>query len=137
MFSLSQILCLLFGICRAIALVVTILEDPRDREPWILLFHDALILGKKLKELFICPNQLSAASIKKVQDTPIQFNASLSHSTSWKFPWGCMALFHTCILGCQQMMRVRGTMLVNVNQWNSWIYLSNEGTLGARILLAG
>ena len=40
-----------------IATVVTVWEDPRNGEIWILVVHDALYFGNKLKESLLCPNQ--------------------------------------------------------------------------------
>jgi hypothetical protein len=45
----------------------------------MLVFHEALYFGNKLKELLLCPNQMRAAGAK-INDTPIQFDQSSSHS---------------------------------------------------------
>jgi hypothetical protein len=62
-----------------IATVVTVWEDPKNGEAWMIVIHEALFFGSKLKESLMCPNQLRAAGIK-VQDAPKQFDASSSHS---------------------------------------------------------
>jgi hypothetical protein len=43
------------------------------------VFHEALYFGAQLKESLLCPNQMRAAGIM-IDDAPIQFDASSSHS---------------------------------------------------------
>ena len=62
-----------------IATVVTVWENPTNGEAWMLVIHEALYFGPKLKESLLCPNQLRAAGII-VEDAPKQFDASSSHS---------------------------------------------------------
>ena len=62
-----------------IATVVTVWEDPKNGQAWMLVIHEALFFGSKLKESLLCPNQLRAAG-NIVQDAPRQFDASSSHS---------------------------------------------------------
>jgi hypothetical protein len=44
-----------------IATVVMIWENPKNGELWMLIIHEALYFGNKLKESLLCPNQLRAA----------------------------------------------------------------------------
>lgn len=62
-----------------IATVLTIWESPKTGEPWMLVIHEALYFGDQLKDSLLCPNQLRAAG-NLVQDAPIQFDATSSHS---------------------------------------------------------
>ena len=62
-----------------IATVLTMWESPTTGEPWILVIHEALYFGDRLKESLLCPNQVRAAG-NVVQDTPIQFDTSPTHS---------------------------------------------------------
>lgn len=62
-----------------IATVVTVWEDPKSGELWLLIIHDALYFGATLRELLLCPNQLRAHGIM-VEDTPVQFDPSSLHS---------------------------------------------------------
>ena len=64
-----------------IATVITIWENPANGEQWILVIHEALYFGTKLKDSLLCPNQLRAAGVQ-VKDAPIQFDAASSHSVS-------------------------------------------------------
>jgi hypothetical protein len=45
----------------------------------MLVIHEALYFGDRLKESLLCPNQLRAAGIL-VQDSPIQFDSKSTHS---------------------------------------------------------
>jgi hypothetical protein len=49
----------------------------------MLVFHEALYFGSKLKELLLCPNQMRDAGIK-IKDVPMQFDAASSHSIKFK-----------------------------------------------------
>jgi hypothetical protein len=62
-----------------IATVLTMWESPMTGEPWMLVIHEALYFGDRLKESLLCPNQVRAAG-NVVQDTPIQFDRSSTHS---------------------------------------------------------
>lgn len=62
-----------------IATVATVWENPKNRELWMLVFHEALYFGSKLKESLLCPNQMRAAGVK-IDEAPIQFNPSSTHS---------------------------------------------------------
>ena len=64
-----------------IATVITIWENPANGEQWILVIHEALYFGTKLKDSLLCPNQLRAAGVQ-VKDAPIQFDAASPHSVS-------------------------------------------------------
>jgi hypothetical protein len=44
----------------------------------MLVFHEALYFGSKLKESLLCPNQMRAAGIK-IDEAPIQFDPSSTH----------------------------------------------------------
>jgi hypothetical protein len=45
----------------------------------MLVIHEALYFGERLKESLLCPNQVRAAG-NLVRDAPMQFDASSSHS---------------------------------------------------------
>jgi hypothetical protein len=62
-----------------IATVMTMWESPTTGEPWMLIIHEALYFGDRLKESLLCPNQVRAAG-HLVRDAPIQFDASSTHS---------------------------------------------------------
>ena len=62
-----------------IATVLTIWECPKTGELWMLVIHEALYFGDRLKESLLCPNQLRAAGVL-VQDAPIQFDSKSTHS---------------------------------------------------------
>ncbi len=62
-----------------IASVMTVWENPTNGEAWVLVIHEALYFGEKLAESLLCPNQLRAAG-NIVNDAPIQFDASSTHS---------------------------------------------------------
>jgi hypothetical protein len=59
------------------ATVATIWENPKNGELWMLVFHEALYFGSKLKESLLCPNQMRDAGIK-IKDVPMQFDTSSS-----------------------------------------------------------
>jgi hypothetical protein len=62
-----------------IATVLTIWESPRTGELWMLIIHEALYFGDRLKESLLCPNQIRAAG-NLVQDIPKQFDSQSPHS---------------------------------------------------------
>ena len=62
-----------------IATVVTVWENPKNGEAWMLVIHEALYFGTKLQESLLCPNQLRAAG-NIVCDVPTQFDNTSSHS---------------------------------------------------------
>ena len=62
-----------------IATVVTVWENPKNGEAWMLVIHEALYFGNKLQESLLCPNQLRAAG-NIVRDVPTQFDNTSSHS---------------------------------------------------------
>lgn len=62
-----------------IASVVTVWENPKNGELWMLVIHEALYFGSKLKDSLLCPNQLRAAGVQ-VHEAPTQFDPSSSHS---------------------------------------------------------
>jgi hypothetical protein len=62
-----------------IATVVTVWENPKNGEAWMLVIHEALYFGNKLQESLLCPNQLRAAG-NIVRDVPTQFDKTSSHS---------------------------------------------------------
>jgi hypothetical protein len=62
-----------------IATVLTIWESPMTGERWMLVIHEALYFGERLKESLLCPNQIRAAG-NLVQDTPKQFDPQSAHS---------------------------------------------------------
>ena len=62
-----------------IATVATVWECPRTMEGFLLIIHEALYFGKKLKVSLLCPNQLRNHGLQ-VNDTPKQFDKTSSHS---------------------------------------------------------
>ena len=62
-----------------IATCLTMWESPETGEPWMLVVHEALYFGDKLRESLLCPNQIRAAG-NIVKDTPMQFDKTSSHS---------------------------------------------------------
>ena len=62
-----------------ITMVLTIWESHMDGQIWMLVIHEALYFGDRLKESLLCPNQLRAAG-NLVQDALIQFDSKSSHS---------------------------------------------------------
>ena len=62
-----------------IATVLMIWESPKTGELWMLVIHEALYFGNRLKESLLCPNQLRAAGVL-VEDAPIQFHSKSTHS---------------------------------------------------------
>jgi hypothetical protein len=62
-----------------IATVLTVWEGPSTGELWMLVIHEALYFGERLKESLLCPNQIRAAG-NLVQDTPRQFDPQSAHS---------------------------------------------------------
>ena len=62
-----------------IGTALTIWESPSDGQIWMLVIHEALYFGDRLKESLLCPNQLRAAG-NLVQDAPIKFDSKSMHS---------------------------------------------------------
>jgi hypothetical protein len=62
-----------------IAMVLTVWKSPRTGELWMLVIHEALYFGERLKESLLCPNQIRAGG-NLVQDTPKQFDPQSAHS---------------------------------------------------------
>jgi len=62
-----------------IATVATVWECPTTMESFLLVVHEALYFGKKLKTSLLCPNQLCNHGLQ-VHDTPKQFDRKSSHS---------------------------------------------------------
>ena len=62
-----------------IATVLTVWECPTTGQPWMLVSHEALYFGDRLKESLLCPNQVRAAG-NMVRDAPIQFDSTSTHS---------------------------------------------------------
>ena len=62
-----------------IATALTIWESPLTGEVWGLVLHEVLYFGDRLQGSLLCPNQLRAAG-NKVQDVPVQFDATSRHS---------------------------------------------------------
>ena len=61
-----------------IATALTIWESPLTGEVWGLVLHEVLYFGDRLQGSLLCPNQLRAAG-NKVQDVPVQFDATSRH----------------------------------------------------------
>ena len=62
-----------------IVTVAALWEDPKHRQLYILLIHEALYFGDHLKQTLLNLNQLQAHSLL-VEDAPHQFDPKLSHS---------------------------------------------------------
>jgi len=62
-----------------IATVATLWEDPRDGQSYILVIHEALYFGDRLKQTLLNPNQMRANGLI-VEDVPRQFDNNSSHS---------------------------------------------------------
>ena len=62
-----------------VATVATLWVDPKDGQPYILIIHEALYFGDRLKSTLLCPNQLRANGLL-VDDVPRQFDTKSSHS---------------------------------------------------------
>jgi hypothetical protein len=61
-----------------IATVAMVWENPKNGELWMLVSHEALYFGLKLKESLLCPNQMRAAGVK-IDEAPIQSNPLSTH----------------------------------------------------------
>ena len=59
----------------SIGTALSIWESPSNGQIWMLVIHEALYFGDRLKESLLCPNQIRAAG-NLVQDAPIQFDSS-------------------------------------------------------------
>ena len=62
-----------------IALVATLWIEPKNGAHYILIIHEALYFGDKVKGLLLNPNQLQAHGLI-VEDVPWQFSSKSSHS---------------------------------------------------------
>lgn len=62
-----------------IASVATVWECPKTLKSFLLILHEALYFGKRLKMSLLCPNQLWDHGLQ-VNDTPTQFDRKSSHS---------------------------------------------------------
>ena len=65
----------------AIATALTIWESATTGEVWGLVLHETLYFGDRLQGSLLCPNQIRATG-NKVQDIPVQFDATSRHSIS-------------------------------------------------------
>jgi hypothetical protein len=63
-----------------IASICMVWENPNTGELWMMVLHEALYFGQQFKDSLICPHQMRAAGAVTIEDTPIQFYASSSHS---------------------------------------------------------
>ena len=54
--------------------VMTVYDDPRDGQSYLLVIHEALYFGDRMSHSLICPNQLRSFGVK-VHDTFLQFGA--------------------------------------------------------------
>ena len=59
--------------------VATLWEDPMTGQPYNLIIHEALYLGKTLPDTLLTPNQLRANGLT-VEEAPKQFDPMSSHS---------------------------------------------------------
>jgi hypothetical protein len=45
--------------------------EPKNGELWMLVFHEALYFGSKLKESLLCPKQMRAAGVRSTSAAKI------------------------------------------------------------------
>lgn len=62
-----------------IATIATAYECPSSGQVYILIFNEALYFGHRMTHSLLCPNQLRSHGIQ-VDDTPVQYNESSTHS---------------------------------------------------------
>lgn len=62
-----------------IASIATAYDCPMTGQVYILIFNEALYFGDRMTHSLLCPNQLRAHGIQ-VDDTPIQYNETSTHS---------------------------------------------------------
>jgi hypothetical protein len=62
-----------------VATAATVWTDPQTGQPHLLIFHECLYFGPRLKFSLICPNQLCANGVL-VNDVPRQFDPKSIHS---------------------------------------------------------
>jgi hypothetical protein len=62
-----------------IAAIATAYDCPDTGQVYILVFNEALFFGSRMTHSLLCPNQLRAHGIQ-VDDTPVQYNESSTHS---------------------------------------------------------
>jgi hypothetical protein len=62
-----------------IATVATLWNDPDDGQPYILVIHEALYFGEKIKDTLLNPNQLRANGLI-VEEVPCQYDEQSRHS---------------------------------------------------------
>jgi hypothetical protein len=104
-----------------IGTALMIWESPSDGQIWMLVIHEALYFGDRLKESLLCPNQIRAAG-NLVQDAPIQFDLKSMHSVTipenWRYPWKCTVSYHICVQGSRWQMRSDGIRKASCRQWS-------------------
>ena len=106
-----------------IATVLTIWESSVTGEPWMLVIHEALFFGDRLKESLLCPNQIRAAG-HLVRDAPIQFDATSTHSITVPGKLELPLDMH----GVISYLRTRKPTTVEIEQYQSGVLQSVELT---------
>eukprot|EP00536_Pseudo-nitzschia_multiseries_P018491 jgi/Psemu1/55851/gm1.55851_g len=61
-------------------------EDPTSGQVYIIVFHQALYFGNKLKNSLICPNQVRDCNFNSVEETPHQFDPRSKHGITIQTP---------------------------------------------------
>eukprot|EP00536_Pseudo-nitzschia_multiseries_P016348 jgi/Psemu1/45862/gm1.45862_g len=65
---------------------VTAWTSPTSGQVYIIVFHQALYFGNKLKNSLICPNQVRDCNFNSVEETPHQFDPRSKHGITLQTP---------------------------------------------------
>eukprot|EP00536_Pseudo-nitzschia_multiseries_P006487 jgi/Psemu1/15430/gm1.15430_g len=60
--------------------------NPTSGQVYIIVFHQALYFGDKLKNSLICPNQVRDCNFNSVEETPRQFDSRSKHGITIQTP---------------------------------------------------
>eukprot|EP00536_Pseudo-nitzschia_multiseries_P016991 jgi/Psemu1/48845/gm1.48845_g len=60
--------------------------SPTSGQVYIIVFHQALYFGNKLKNSLICPNQVRDCNFNSVEETPCQFDPRSKHGITIQTP---------------------------------------------------
>ena len=94
-----------------IATVVTVWEDPRNGELWLLVIREVLFFGSKLTdslEYFVRTNYgrlVSRYKTRRSSSTRLPLIPFLFRVRSWRSPCRCMVLSHIWIQDCRLRRR--------------------------------
>ena len=106
-----------------ITTILMIWESPKTGELWMLVIHEALYFGDRLKESLLCPNQLRAAGIL-VHDAPTQFDSASRHSITVPGKLELPLEMH----GIISHLRTRKPMTAEVERYQAGLFQSVELT---------